>query len=338
MPNQRDYYEVLGLAKAANAEEIKKAYRRLARKFHPDINKQDPAAETKFKEVQEAYDVLSDDKKRTAYDQFGHAGVSSAAAAEAAAAAAATGRGAGSFRYSPQTPGGATMDMGDVDISDLLNSFMGGARRGQAARNPFGGDPFAGQQFQQPQPPVRGEDLTYSASVSFEESIRGTSTDVHIRSTDGRIDETISVKIPPGADDGMKLRVPGHGNLGNGRGGNRGDLVVEVHVRPHAYFTRQGKDIFLDLPVSASEAALGATVSVPTIDGMVDLRIPPGVNSGKKVRVKERGVPQRDGARGDQFCRILIQIPADLTDEEKQQLAALDKAHSLQPRKDVNWK
>src|SRR5580692_4026654 len=145
MADKRDFYEVLGVPKTASDDEIKKAYRKLARKFHPDLNKSDSKAEVKFKEVQEAYDLLSDAKKRSAYDQYGHAGVNSAAAAEAAAAAAQAGRGSGGFRYAPETPGGATVDFGEVDLNDLFENFMGGKGRGGARRggrrsgNPFGG-------------------------------------------------------------------------------------------------------------------------------------------------------------------------------------------------------
>ena len=338
MANPRDYYEVLGVAKSATADEIKKAYRRLARKFHPDLNKSDPAAEGKFKEVQEAYDILADAKKRQAYDQFGHAGVSSAAAAQAAAAAAATGRGSGGFRYSTSTPGGATVDFGQVDLNDLFEHFMGGVRgrgggRRQRGAAPGPQDSFSPQDFAQA-PPARGGDLHYPVNISFEESLRGTNVDVHLNSPDRSIDETISVKIPPGVDEGSKVRVPGRGQPGTS---GRGDLLIETHVAPHPYFTRHGRDILLDLPISADEAAQGAVVSVPTVDGKVDLRIPPGIASGKKLRIKNKGVPQRDGTRGDQHCRIIIQLPPELTDDEKIQLAAMDKAHAFEPLKNAGW-
>lgn len=331
MTNLRDYYEVLGVARSASTDEIKKAYRRLARKYHPDLNKSDPAAETKFKEVQEAYDLLADAKKRTAYDQFGHAGVNSAAAAEAAAAAATAGRGTGGFRYSTSTPGGATVDFGQVDLSDLFESFMGG-RRSNGARGATR-EPLVDQEIAQPAP-SRGADILYPVPITFEQAIRGTTVEVRLNSPDGRIDETISVKIPPGVDEGAKIRVSGRGQLGPA---GRGDLMIETRVARHAYFTRRGHDLLLDLPVSAGEAANGTTVSVPTIDGKVELRVPPGIASGKRLRIKEHGVAQRDGPRGDQFCRVLIQLPSALTDEEKAQLAAMNKNHEFAPRKDLGW-
>ena len=153
---------------------------------------------------------------------------------------------------------------------------------------------------------------------------------------DGSGAETISVKIPPGVDEGSKIRVRGKGQV-SPHGGPRGDLIIVTHITPHPFFQRQGKDILLDLPISAGEAASGATVSVPTLEGPVELRIPAGIAAGKKLRIKARGVPQRDGTRGDQFCRILIQLPPELTEEEKKQLIALDTSHSFNPRRDTGW-
>jgi DnaJ-class molecular chaperone len=339
---KRDYYEVLGIAKGANADEIKKAYRKLARKYHPDVNKSDPGASNKFKEVQEAYDSLSDPKKRQAYDQFGHAGVNSAAAAEAAAAAAAAGHGAGGFRYSQRTPGGATVDFGDVDLSDLFENMMGGGRRGGAGggargRSPFGFGGMPPNMGQQPAgPPTPGGDINHAVDVTFEQAIKGTTIELRLSNPDGSANETISVKIPPGVDQGSKVRVRGKGQP-SPTGGPRGDMLIVVNVQPHKYFTRSGKDILLELPISLGEAANGATINVPTIEGPVELRVPAGITSGKKLRIKERGIPQRDGSRGDQFCKISIQIPQGLTADEKSQLAAMDKTHDFKPRKDVGW-
>ncbi len=333
MPTQRDYYEVLGIARSSSAEDIKKAYRKLARKFHPDVNKNDPGAETKFKEVQEAYDVLSDGRKRQAYDQFGHAGVNSAAA-EAAAAAAAAGQGRGGFRYATSTPGGATVDFGEVDINEVLSSMfggmgpmggMGGRGGGRGGRGPSGG---------RAQSQAKGDDILYPVHITFEQAIRGTTVEIRLNTEDRRIDETISAKIPPGVDEGSKVRVAGRGQPGPG---GRGDLIIETHVSPHAYFTRQEKDILLDLPISMAEAANGATISVPTVDGPVELRVPAGISSGKKLRIRDRGVLQRDGTRGDQFCRIQVQVPSDLTDAEKQQLVSMEKNHEFKPRQNTGW-
>lgn len=335
--NKRDFYEVLGVAKTASADEIKRAHRKLARKYHPDVNKSDPSSEAKFKEVQEAYDILADDKKRKAYDQFGHAGVSSAAAAEAAAAAAAAGQhGSGSFRYQTATPGGATVDFGNVDFGDFFEQIFGrggGAGPG-GARGPRPGPGGFGFNRQPVEDLPTGDDLVYPVTINFEQAIRGTTVEVRLSSPDGRSSETISIKIPPGVNGGNKVRVRGKGQHGHG---GRGDLMIEVHIEPHAYFTRQGSDILVDLPLSLGEAAKGATVSVPTVDGPVELRVPAGITSGKKLRIKGRGAPGKDGVRGDQFCRVSIQLPADLTDEERAQLEAIDRKHSFNPRRDAGW-
>ena len=337
MATKRDYYEVLGVGRSASADEIKKSYRKLARKYHPDVNKSDPQAETKFKEVQEAYDILTDPKKRESFDQFGHAGVDSEAAARAAAAAAAGGRGAGGFRYSTQTPGGATVDFGNVDLSDLFEQLSGQGRRrggrggggeGRGGRGGFGG--MGGEEV------AAGADIQHHVTLPFLDAVRGTNLELRFNHADGSGAETISVKIPPGVDEGSKIRVRGKGQP-SPYGGEPGDLIIITHLTPHAYWQRTGNDILLDLPISAAEAAQGATVSVPTLDGPVELRIPAGIGSGKRLRIKGRGVPQRDGARGDQFCRILIQLPGDLTEAEKTQLAAMEKAHGFNPRKDTGW-
>jgi len=338
MASKRDYYEVLGVSKSASQDEIKKAYRKLARQFHPDMNRNNPSAEAKFKEVQEAYDVLSDEKKRPAYDQFGHAGVDSAAAAEAAAAAAAAGHGKGGFRYSTQTPGGATMDFGEVDLNDLLQSFLGGnaggGRRGRGGQNPYGG--MGGQgPFQQQVPDHPGSDITYPVTISFEQAIRGTNVEVRLNTNDRSIDETISVRIPAGIEDGKTVAARGKGQPGPT--GKRGDLLIVVHVTPHALFRREGADVEMDLPISLAEAVNGATLTVPTVEGPVELRIPPGLSSGKRLRIKERGVKQKDGSAGNQYCRLLIQLTPDLTEEQKQQIAALEKAHPFNPRQDAGW-
>ena len=262
-----------------------------------------------------------------------------AAAAEAAAAAAPAGRGAGGFRYAPETPGGATVDFGEVDLNDIFESFVGG-RGGNSCRSAgsaspfgFGGASRRGRNAPQESAPVGG-DITYPVTITFEQAVKGTTVEVRLNTPDRSIDETISVKVPPGVEEGSKVRARGKGQPGHG---GRGDLIIVTHVEPHPYFKREGKDLLLELPLSAAEAAAGATVSVPTLDGRVELRVPPGIGSGKRLRIKERGVPQRDGSRGDQYVRVLIQLPPGLSDEEKKQLAAIDQAHRFDPRQNVGW-
>ncbi len=329
---KRDFYDVLGVGKSASTDQIKSAYRKLARKFHPDVNKNDKFAEAKFKEVQEAYDILSDAKKRPAYDQFGHAGVSSAAAAEAAAAAAAnSSRGGSAFRYSRKTPGGATVDFGDVDLNDLFESM--GSRRRKSRRT--AASPYAAETADMPE--AAGADIMHHVTLSFEHAARGTTLDLRFDAANRAFSETISVKIPPGVDEGSKVRVRGKGQPSM-MGGSRGDLVITTHVAAHPYFTRAGHDVLLELPLSASEAAAGTTVSVPTLDGPVELRVPPGINSGKKLRIKGRGIAGRDGIKGDQLCRILVMLPEALSDQEKAALAQIDQAHHFDARGSVAWK
>ncbi len=332
---KRDFYDVLGVGKSAAADQIKTAYRKLARKFHPDVNRNDKSAESKFKEVQEAYDILSDTKKRQAYDQFGHAGVSSAAAAEAAAAAAAAGspREGSGFRYSRRTPGGATVDFGDVDIEDLFAS-MGGPRRKKSRRN-AAASPFAAETSDMPE--AAGTDIVHHVTLSFEEAARGRTLDLRFDAANKALSETISIKIPPGVDEGSKVRVRGKGQPSM-MGSSRGDLVIITHITPHPYFTRSGQDVLLELPLSASEAAAGTTIRVPTLDGPVELRVPPGINSGKKLRIKERGIAGREGTRGDQLCRVLVVLPDSLTESEKAALADMDQAHHFDARHTVIWK
>ena len=332
---KRDFYDILGVSKSAAADQIKSAYRKLARKFHPDVNRSDKSAESKFKEVQEAYDILSDSKKRQAYDQFGHAGVSSAAAAEAAAAAAAAGspREGSGFRYSRRTPGGATVDFGDVDIEDLFAS-MGGPRRKKSRRN-AAASPFAAETSDMPEAP--GTDIVHQVTLSFEQAARGTTLDLRFDAANRAFSETISIKIPAGVDEGSKVRVRGKGQPSM-MGSSRGDLVIITHVASHPYFTRSGHDVLLELPLSASEAAAGTTVRVPTLDGPVELRVPPGINSGKKLRIKERGIAGRDGTSCDQLCRVLVVLPDSLTDLEKAALAEMDQAHHFDARQTVPWK
>jgi DnaJ-class molecular chaperone len=188
-----------------------------------------------------------------------------------------------------------------------------------------------------PQQDQAGADISYPVTISFEQAMRGTTVEVRLNSPDRSIDETISVKVPPGVDEGAKVRVRGKGQPPPGGRGVRGDLLIITHIEPHAYFKREGSDILLDLPISAAEAATGTTVSVPTLDGPLELRIPPGIGSGKRLRIREKGVPVKSGTRGDQFCRILVQVPPDLTPAEKEQLAAMEKAHGFSARKDVRW-
>lgn len=313
---KRDYYEVLGVAKGASADEIKKAYRKLARQFHPDANKETGAA-AKFAEVQQAYDVLGDDIKKKKYDQFGHAGEGAGDPSEAfrRAQAGAGGGTGGGFR-----PEDLQADFGG-QYGDVFDQLFGG-------RGPFG---RAGGRQRHPAAPAKGSDVDYPITLAFEQAARGTS--LPLRLSIGDQTETIDVKVPSGVKNGSRVRIKGKGDRAAQQ---PGDLFIVVSVTPHRYFRRDGLDVLLDLPLSLYESLLGTRVQVPTLDGPVTLTIPPGTSSGSKLRIKGRGV-QRSGEKGDQFCVIKIVVPKGLTEPEQAAINELQKAHPLSPRDDLGW-
>ena len=357
--NKRDYYEVLGLQKGASEEEIKKAYKKLARKYHPDMNPGDKEAEEKFKEVNEANEVLSDPEKKARYDQFGFAGVDPS-------------YGAGGGAYG----GGMDFDFGD--LGDIFGSFFGGGFGGSRAN---------------PNAPQRGESLRTSVSITFEEACFGCEKDVIIERVEqcdtcrgsgcekgttaevcsecggrgvvqrrqqtplgfmsssspcpkcggrGKIihkpcktcggrgqvrkRKTIKVSIPAGIDNGQTISLRGQGNAGK-NGGSAGDLLIVVAVRPHDIFRREGTSILCEAPITFAQAALGAELEIPTIDGKVKYTIPEGTQSGTTFRLKGKGVPGMGGrARGDQYVTVYIETPRNLNKEQK---AALKKFSEL---------
>jgi molecular chaperone DnaJ len=348
---KRDYYEILEVSKNASESDLKKAYRRLAMKYHPDRNPDDGDAEVRFKEVKEAYEVLSDPQKRSAYDQFGHAGVDPSAGG---------GPGAGGF------------GRGGADFSDIFSDVFGDI---------FGGGRGGGRAF-------RGADLRYRMEVSLEEAVQGVDRDIQIP-TQVRCDEcdgsgaapgsepvtcqtcnghgdvrvqqgffsiqqtcprcdgtgqvisdpcrkcrgkgtvpdqkTLSVQVPPGVDTGDRIRLSGEGEPGE-QGGPPGDLYVEMVVKPHPIFTREGGDLRCDIPLNVTTAALGGEIEVPTLAGRVTLRIPAGTQSGKVFRVRGKGVkPVRGGTHGDLLCRVMVETPVNLTARQKALLEELSE-------------
>ncbi len=317
---KRDYYEVLGVSKSAPADEIKRQHRKLARQYHPDANK-DPKAAERFAEVQEAYDILSEEGKRKKYDQFGHAapgmgGVDAAMYEQ--------------MRRQQQAGGG--YNTGGARAEDMEAEF--GGQFGDIFGQLFGGaGPFGrqGGRRRHPGAPDKGQDIEHPVTLTFEQAARGTS--LPLRMDIGGHIETIDVKVPSGVKDGSRVRVKGKGD----RSGNQpGDLFIVVSVTPHRYFKRDGLDILLDLPISMYEALLGTRVEVPTLDGPVTLTIPPGTSSGSKLRIKGRGV-KRAAEVGDQFCQIKVIVPKSLADEEQAFVHEMQKKHPLTPREDVGW-
>ncbi len=359
MADKRDYYEVLGVDKGASEDELKKAYRKLARKYHPDLNKDNPEAADKFKEVNEAYEVLSDKDKRAKYDQFGFAGVDPSYGGGAA--------GAGGF-------GG--FDMGD--LGDLFGSFFGGG--------------FGGGRSQRRNAPQRGESIQQNLILSFEEAAFGCEKEISFNCIDtcddcggtgaakgttaetcpncrgtgsvmqtqrtplgvfqtqttcpncrgtgkiikkpcakcggvGRLRKkrTFKVKVPAGIDEGQVLRERGMGSAGV-NGGPAGDLLISISIRPHPIFTREGQDVYVDIPVSFVQAALGDTLQVPTIDGRVEYKMPEGTQTGTVFRMRGKGIQNLNGrGRGDQYVRVNVEVPKNLSEKQKKLLREFEE-------------
>ena len=376
---KQDYYELLGVARKASAKDIRSAFRKLARKYHPDLNPGDKSAEEKFKQLQEAYDVLSDSKKRQVYDQYGFysenipAGGPGGAGAHGEAPDVNFDFGGFDFGGSSGAPGGGS------SFRDLFSQFFSGGR-GQAAMEPEH---------------EAGGDLEYQIEIGFWDAVRGAVKKLSITRLDacetchgtgavgspqsctacggtgtiqqaagkmrfnvpctrcggtgklrtlcktcggeGRVrrTETIDVRIPAGVSNGGRVRVPGKGNSGT-LGAPGGDLYLRVVVKPHDFFERRGDDLYTKIPVTVSEATLGAKIEVPTIDGRALVRIPPGTNSGKTLRLKEKGVPSaRNGARGDQYVEIQVVVPAPTDERVRNLMKQLESVAPGDPRKDL---
>src|SRR5579864_3114087 len=373
---KQDYYELLGVSRKANAKEIRTAFRKLARKYHPDLNPGDKSSEEKFKQLQEAYDVLSDAKKRQMYDQHGF--------------------------YSDNFPGtgaGPGPDAGDAGVNFDFGGFDfggGGASAGSGNFRDLFSQFFRGGRGAEMEPEHEpGNDLEYQIEIDFWDAVRGAVKKITITRLDsceackgtgavgtpqtcsacggtgtnqqvagkmrfnvpcsrcggtgklrtsckncggeGRVrrTETIDVRIPAGVANGSRVRVPGKGNAGT-LGAPAGDLYLRVEVRPHPVFERRGDDLYTKVPVTVSEATLGAKIEVPTIDGRSIVRIPPGTNSGKTLRLREKGVASaRHGARGDQYVEIQVVVPEPTDERVRNLMKELESVAPSDPRKDL---
>lgn len=292
--SKRDYYEILGVSKSASDDEIKKAYRKLAVKYHPDKNPGDKAAEEKFKEISEANEVLSDKQKRARYDQFGHAGVGGAGG-DPFAGGNPFGAGGnpfgGNYNFNGQS---FNFDFGGGGLDDILGSIFG-----------FGGS----------RRPARGADYRSSLTISFEDAIFGTTKTITV---DGK---SIKLKIPQGIDDGMSIRLAGRGGAAP-EGGEKGDLYVQIRVKPHKHLTREGAIILSEEKISMVDAALGCEIDVETVDGKITMKVPAGTQSGTPFKLSGHGVPFRaDGDRGPHIVTVIVETPKNLTKKQKELLA-----------------
>ena len=356
MAKEKDLYAILGLSKGASADEIRKAYRKLARKYHPDHNPGDKQAEDRFKDLSLANDVLSDEKKRALYDEFGMPGLQAGfdpGQAREYQRWANSGQG---FSFSRGGEAGESFDFGfemprggrrraargdDRGFADILNEMFGGAAE---------------------QPQHRGgQDIEYPIEVDLLDALRGTTTAVTVRRPTpcptckgtGRVGkrgctacggsgvietrERLNVKIPAGVAEGSRVRVSGKGGAGQD-GGKAGDLYFVVHVRPHPRIEREGKDLIMDVPVTVGEAIRGATITVPTLRGNVNLKVAPGSQSGQRLRLRGRGAPDpKGGEAGDLYVRLVVQVPQGITPESlADALDAIENAYGKNPRADLS--
>ncbi|HNS96037.1 MAG TPA: J domain-containing protein [Polyangiaceae bacterium] len=289
-----DLYKELGVTRTASANDIKQAYRKLASKLHPDKNPGDASAEARFKRVNQAYQVLSDKKRRALYDEFGDAALSDNFDAEQARAYRqwTQGRGGG---------GGRVSGVQGVDLEDLFGANLGGQNIGDLFGNLFGG---AGRKRASRTASMRGSDLESPLTIDFVSAVRGSTVSLRI---EGQA-EPIQVRIPPGAKQGSKVRVKGKGSP-SPFGGPPGDLLLELHVEPHPYFHMQGDDLHVDLPITVTEAYRGARVTVPTPEGTVTMKVPAGSQSGQSARLRGKGMARRGQPPGDLYVHFQVQVP-----------------------------
>jgi DnaJ-class molecular chaperone len=310
----RDYYEVLGVKRDASGKDIDKAYKKLAFKHHPDRNPGDKQAEAAFKEVQEAYDVLSDATKRSRYDQFGFA-------QEGA------GPGGGPFGgHGPFPGGGASFDMGSMDpemLARLAKQFGGGGGEDDPLggfANLFGGRGGRRGAGARPRRPRQPEETEHEISIPFATAALGGNLNLQIE------DQKVDVKVPAGVEEGQKLRLSGQGPDG-------GNLLLKLHIEPHPWFKREGRNLILEVPLSLAEAVLGARIEVPTLGGeLLHVKVPAGFSSGKRLRLKGKGI-----AGGDQFIEVKVLVPAPADERSRELIEEFSRLNPQHPREGAPW-
>ena len=322
MAERRDFYEVLGVSRDASPDEIQRAYRKLARTYHPDVNK-DPDAEVRFQEIAEAYDVLSDPDTRRRYDAFGHdfrqvpEDIDPETWARARAGASAAGRGRARAGAGPRVwSTGGSGDQG-VDIEDLFGDLFGGLGGFGAGRRRGWGS-------------IQGADQEVELELSVEEAYHGGRRWLSISGPSGP--RSVEVDIPPGVTDGQRIRLTGQGGKGTG-GAPSGDLYLVVRIAPHSRYRVEGRDLHVDLPLAAWEAALGTSVVVDTPGGEAKVRVPAGTSSGRRLRLRGRGLPNPRGPAGDLFADVRIVVPPSLTERERELFEELARTSTFNPRR-----
>ncbi len=299
MAGSKDYYKTLGLSKGADDKEIKRAYRKLAKKYHPDANPGDKAAEAKFKDVTEAYNILSDPEKKKLYDQYG-------------SAAFEEGFGQG-FGGGGSYGGGFNYNGSNVNMDDIFSSFFGGGGGGGFSGG-FGG--FGGQS----RGPRKGADRTQDITISFRDAVHGAEHAVRVADETGAV-KTVKIRIPAGIDEGQSVRLRGKGDPGS-NGGSAGDLLLKVHISPEKGYERKGFDIYQDVEIPYTTAVFGGNVRIVTQQGAVEVKVPAGIQSGQKMKLRGKGIPsmKNSNAFGDTYAVIRIKVPKTMSEEAKKKL------------------
>src|SRR6266481_8341512 len=310
----RDYYETLGVSKTATDDEIKSAFRKLARKYHPDVAKDKKAAEEKFKQINEAYEVLSDPEKRQKYDQLG-ANWNQPGGFQPPPEWGAQPGGGRSYQWGGDG-GGIEFEFGGTGFSDFFEAFFGGGR-GRSAFGGFGGRAATAE---------RGADVEADIMVTLEEALHGSTRTVSLRRSGSDKVEQYQVKIPRGVREGQRIRLRGQGEAGAG-GGKSGDLFLRVRLAKHPDFTVEGSDLLHEVKIAPWQAVLGTELKVPTLEGTVRLKVPAGTQGGQRFRLRERGLPGASGNRGDLYVVAQIQIPKKLSEREREIWGQLAKLH-----------